>query len=712
MNAKKFLILGLIINGLVFSSCARHEPSSSIVSSNTETSVSESIESSEDISSSEESSEPISISSSEEEQVTYLTVSEAVELARTVGETGTQEKQYVTGTIKNIINSNYGEMYITDGENDLYIYGVYSANGDLRYNELEEKPYTNDEVFLYGFIKTYNGNPEMGASWLQKFISHQDDIDVSDYDPVDIIDARAALEGTKVLLHGVVANITYATGKVPSGFYLVDETSSILVYSNEVAGSVEVGEEVRVAGVRDNYILESEQYGYQGSIQVSDAIFVESIGRTRDPLKDWIEESTMKKLMETPLDNNITTKIYKVTALIKKVPGSGFVNYYIDDLDGKTGSYVYTLCNGSDFSYLDAFDGKICTTYVAIHNAKSTNAGIFYRLMPINVKEDKNFSMTDEEICNFALEYYAAPQFKAEYSSDPELELLTSISNDIIPFEDVQLLYTLDIEDTLAHLVYEDDKTILHLDEGTYTVHMDIKASYKTGNAYYALTFEVVIADIPTTITISEVINDADDDDVVKVRGVVMSSLINQTGFYLNDGTGVIAVRTSAETIKNIDIGNDVVLEGTKTHIKPSATNIGQTCIDGATLLVNLLGNHEYDKSTFVTNLTFDEIINYKNLQGSVDYTCTVFVAQCYLRKSSSQYSTNYYLSNAAHTKEYYLYAGNGGQYAAYDGFSDGSTLLTVEFTLCNWNAKTEYRACIVSASDGQTTVLNNYNFK
>ena len=714
MNTKKYLILGLIINGLIFSSCAKGGQSITPSSSN-ESETSESSASSESISSSEESSES-SESSSEEPEITYLSVSEAVELALSVGPEGTAEKQYVTGFVKNITNATYGEMYITDGENDLYIYGVYSANGDLRYNELDEKPYSGDEVFLYGFVKTYNGNPEMGASWLQDFISHQGEIDVDDYSPVDIITARNSDEGSKVLLHGVVANITYANGKVPSGFYLVDNTSSIYVYSNEIAGRVEVGEEIRVAGVRDNYILDSEtsyaqQYGYQGSIQVADAIFVESIGRSRDPLKGWIEESTMKNLMETPLTDNITTKIYKVNAIVKKVPGSGFVNYYIDDLDGKTGSYVYTLCNGSDFAYLDAFDNKICTVYVAIHNAKSTNSGIFYRLMPINVKENTDFSMTNADICNFALEYYAAPQFKAEYNSDPKLELLTSVSNEYIPFEDVTLSYSVSSDDTLAHINETDGKVVLNLEKGTYTVHMTVKANYQGTSTTLAFTFEVAIVDIPATITVSDAI-DTDDGETVTVRGIVMSSLINQTGFYLNDGTGVIAVRVNATTIKEIDVGNDVVLQGTKTHVKATETNIGQTCIDNATLVANLMGHHDYDKSVFVKSLSFEDIINYKNTTGQTDYTTTVFVVECYLRKNASQYSTNYFLSNADHTKEYSLYAGSGAQYAAFDAFSDGNTLLTVEFALCNWNQKTEYRACIVSASDGETTILNTYNFK
>ncbi|MBO6261173.1 MAG: hypothetical protein J6N95_01020, partial [Bacilli bacterium] len=70
-----------------------------------------------------------------------------------------------------------------------------------------------------------------------------------------------------------------------------------------------------------------------------------------------------------------------------------------------------------------------------------------------------------------------------------------------------------------------------------------------------------------------------------------------------------------------------------------------------------------------------------------------------------------YYLSNAAHDKEFLLYAGSGTQYSAFDAFSDDREI-TVEFMLVDWNTKSEYRACIVSASDGTTTILNALNFQ
>ena len=717
MKANKLFILGLITCGLVLSSCngsnSVEESQSDAPTTSADVLPSSSEEqipsSSADIDSSDASN-----SSEEIPDVTYLTVSEAYDLALEVGDAGTSERQYVHGFVKKITNANYGEMYITDGAKELYIYGVYSANGAKTYPELAEKPYAGDEVFLYGIVKTYNGNPEMGASWLQKFISHQGEADLTEYTLMDVASARNAAKESKVIVQGVVASITYANGKVPSGVYLVDNTSSIYVYGPDVAGRVVVGEEIKVAGTRDDYILSTEisyaeQWGYQGSIQLADAIFVESIGKNREPLKSWIQESTMKDLLETPFTNNITTMIYKVNAIVNKDPREGFTNYYINDLDNETGSYVYTLCNGSDFTHLDKFDGKICTVYLALHNAKATASGAYYRLMPIDVKENTSFSMSNEEIAKFAVNYYVAKQFKNEYNADPALELLTSVNNTYVPFENVAISY----ESTTEGVTFEnaDGKLVLHLGAASGEVTIKVTANYKGIVFTKDITFNVVIIDIPDTIPVSDAISE-DDGEVVTVRGIVMSSLINQTGFYLNDGTGVIAVKTDSETIKNINIGNDVVMQGTKAHFKSTATNLGQNCIDSATLVANLMGNHEYSKAPFITDMTFDQIFEYKNTVSTNDYTCSVFVTQCYLRKNEGGFSTNYYLSNADHTKEYYLYAGSGSQYSAYEAFGTGSILLTVEFALCNWNTKSEYRACIISASDGETTILNDYNFR
>ena len=729
---KNLSLLLLTVFALSIGACANEEPTSEESKNNT-TSINNvsslneesSLEdySSDVNSSSNEEASSIDQSSSEDNTseeppvtVTYLSVSEAVALANQVGEDGTEEKQYVTGYVKSITNANYGEMYITDGTNDLYIYGVYSADGTKRYPDLENKPYTGDEVFLYGFVKTYNGNPEMGASWLQKMVSHQGEVDLNDYTESTVLAARSAVKGSKVRVSGVVAKINHANGMVPNGFYLIDNTSSIYVYSKEIAGRVEEGEEIEVAGTRDDYIIDSElalaqQFGYLGAIQLTDAIFVKSNGKNKEFNKTWIENTTVKAMMETPLTNNITSKVFKVNAIINKAPGSGFVNYYINDLDNRTGSYVYSMCNGSDFGYLNAYDGKICTVYLAIHNAKSTKSGIVYRLMPIAVEENQSFSMSDDEIINFALNYYSKEQFLEKYNSDPELEVMKSVSNEFIPFENVALSYESD-NTSLINFVNEDDKLMMHVYEGNGTVNVTLKGAYNGKNASIVIQVKVENVDLPETLTVAEVIDTA-DNETVTVRGIVMSSLVNQTGFYLNDGTGVIAIRTDKTTIGNIELGNEVVMQGVRKHVvKDGSSNKGQSCVDNATLVANLMGKNAYDTSTFITDKTLDELVDaYKNAQATIDLTTNVYVVECQLRKNAGGYSTNYYLSNAAHDKEFYLYAGSGGQYADFDAFSDGRTF-TATFMLCDWNTKSEYRACLISASDGTTTVVNSLNFK
>lgn len=710
---KKLSLLFLTVFALSLGACSSDAPSEESQNKTTSsgtTDVSSLIESS----SNEQQSSSSSDSSEESVDITYLTVSEAVALANEVGEEGTAQKEYVTGIVKSISNPNYGEMYITDGTSDLYIYGVYSSDGSKRYPELEEKPYTGDEVFLYGQIKTYKGSPEMGASWLQKMVSHQGEIDINDYISSTILAAREAAEGSKVKISGVVAKINHANGMVPNGFYLIDNTSSIYVYSKEIAGRVVEGEEIELAGTRDDYILDSEinlaqKYGYQGAIQITDAVFIKSNGKNKEFNKTWITSSSVKDMLDTPLTNNITSQVFKVNAIVNKDTGQGFTNYYFNDLDNKTGSYVYTMCNGGDFAYLDPFDGKICTVYLAIHNAKSTNSGIVYRLMPIAVEENKNFSMSDEEIINFALKYYAKEQFLDTYNSDPELEVLTSVSNEYVPFNNVSLSYESD--NALISFANEDQKLVMHVGDGNGTVNVTLKGSYNGKNASMVIQIKVSNVDIPDTKTVAEVINTA-DGETVTVKGIVMSSLVNQTGFYLNDGTGVIAIRTSKDTIANIELGNEVVMRGTRKHVvKDGSSNKGQSCVDDATLVANLMGKNDYSTSTFI-NKTFDEIFEYKFEQATTDLTTNVYVTTCYLVKKGSQYSTNYYLSNQAGDKQYLLYAGSGSQYSAFDSFATGTTELTVTFMLVDWNTKTEYRACLVSASDGTSTVINSLNFK
>lgn len=60
------------------------------------------------------------------------------------------------GTIAEVVNDNYGNMYLTNDNGDmLYVYGLYGENGQM-YKDIPNKPVVGDEIIIEGTINYYN----------------------------------------------------------------------------------------------------------------------------------------------------------------------------------------------------------------------------------------------------------------------------------------------------------------------------------------------------------------------------------------------------------------------------------------------------------------------------------------------------------------------------------------------------------------------------
>ena len=77
-----------------------------------------------------------------------LTVAEAIEIAMAETSTNPTTRYLIRATIVKVSNPTYGEMTIADETGEIYVYGTYSADGALRYSEMEERPVKGDEVLL------------------------------------------------------------------------------------------------------------------------------------------------------------------------------------------------------------------------------------------------------------------------------------------------------------------------------------------------------------------------------------------------------------------------------------------------------------------------------------------------------------------------------------------------------------------------------------
>ncbi len=637
-----------------------------------------------------------------------LTIAEALELC---GEPGniTSDRYYVRGIVESVKNGQYGQMIIKDDTGSIEIYGMYSADGSIGYALFEYKPVKGDEVLVHCILQNYNGTKEIKNARLIEYVNNQGNIDVSQYADATVSDARTAEKGTLLKIKGVVARITYANGMKPSGFILVGDGSSIYVYDGDAAQRVQIGNTVEVAGTKDYWILDSEidgasKFGYQGCNQLTNCILVSNDNGNTAFDTTWVQEITVKELMNIPVTEDVTTLTYKVNALVKKVPGNGFTNYYFFDIDGETGTYTYTQCNGNDFAWLDAFDGKICTVYITALNAKSTGTSCFFRFLPVDVI-DEGYTFDTTKAPEYVLEYHIMDLFKTEYTGNPMMEVPTSVSSELLGFAGATVSYASSNESAVK-FSEQDGKLIMEcLSSGKATVTVTV--TYGDHTATESVEITVDVPEDTNAGTVQDAIN-AELNAEVTVKGIVGPSLVNRDGFYLIDETGLISVIVADVTILGeIEPGQEIVIKGMrdKFHNNEGGTHAGQTAITKATVVANYYGQHEYDTSHFVTGKTVDD---FYGLDASVDYSTTVFVLKATVVFNETAYYTNASLVDADGTK-ITLYCSSGKQYGFLKQFAGQE--VTVELAACNWNNKKFWAGCVLAVHTEDGKIINTLNF-
>lgn len=634
----------------------------------------------------------------------------------------TTERYYVKAEIKSIDNADYGAMTIEDPTGTLSVYGTYSADGAKRYSELDEKPVKGDTVLLYGTIQNYKSKtPEIKSGWIIEFTKGIPSWSEDDYTEMTIGEAREAAVDSLVKVTGVVSRITFANGMKPNGFIIVGDNSSIYVYDNQIAIEVAVGNKITLLAKKTMFIASKEassakKFGYKGACQLIDGHLLSNDEATNDLDLSFAQEKTVKEVIETSPSANITSLIYHSNALIKRVQkeGQNFVNYYIDDLDGKTGSYVYTACDGNDFAWMDQYDGKICSVYYTALNAKSTSTGVLFRFLPIKI-EDNNYQFDKADAPKFAVEYYGLEQFDTVYSADPSKEMLTSVTSDLLNFGTATLSYSSSNTDLAYFKTGEDGKVIFHINSGTEGTATITVTGHLDGQTDFSKTMNIKITkpvDVSLAVNVKAAI-DASKGTELLVKGVIGPSLVNKNGFYLIDETGSLAVvMNSTDEFNGLQIGQTVYIKG-KRDLFASARNgtpsYFESCMTGCQIVKNEFGNVDYSTASFIKGKTLADLIA---LPVTDNYhTAEVYVITAGLKFVATKNYSNAYLKDG--DSEMRLYCTNASsQYQWINSYVDDTKTYTMEVAVCNWNNKNYYTACLLSITDSNgNKVMNTFNF-
>ena len=106
-----------------------------------------------------------------------LTIPQALAIAKLHAHNAyTTQKYYITGTVTGLYNTQYGNFYIEDADgNQICIYGLYSYDGETRYDAMEYKPVNGDEVTVYTILGMYNSTAQGKNAWLDEVVAHEHD---------------------------------------------------------------------------------------------------------------------------------------------------------------------------------------------------------------------------------------------------------------------------------------------------------------------------------------------------------------------------------------------------------------------------------------------------------------------------------------------------------------------------------------------------------
>lgn len=471
------------------------------------------------------------------------------------------------------------------------------------------------------------------------------------YDKVEYI-RNELVEGEIATVRGVVVKHNYTGQSTPyiTGFWLADKTGSIYVYGENVAKSVEVGNTVVVKGVKAYYIPQNDagaaaSVNYKGMLQLTSPEILENDNKTSLVIdKNVITTTTVKDILEIPLTEDITGKIFRVKGRWSKVTPGDFTNYYLNDLNRVDSIMAYTQSNGKDYKWTDPYDGKTVEMLIIVSIGKPGVGA--WRMCPVSFIDD-NVQVSAQEEANYAAERLLN-EFADTYNTETtvtfakEDEFLAG-SNRTISSSSNQI--------TVNNGETENSVVISASELGKITIEASVTFDGATGTA----TKEIEIVEkpkVPAT-PIAEV-KEMEDGSEVTIEAVVAKvtykSSMTPQGLFLADETGTIVLRcedNKLDLIADIKDGNKVVVKGTVAHYVKNADNASNAGYSGDLQLTN---PEIIDVDTNVheipaTSYTQSSITEIMNTLPSTNLSSAMFVVRAKVVKNQNTYATSYNLA-------------------------------------------------------------------
>lgn len=184
-----------------------------------------------------------------------ITIAKALEIGGTYTKDNySTEKYTITGAITEVQNATYGNVVISDGTNSILVYGLYSADGTVRYDAMDNKPGLGDVITVTGVLGKYT-SAQMKSGWVLDVEYHtcSEYKDATCKEPAKCVVCGEAKDDILADTHNYVdGRCTICNGADPNFEGEVKEVATVtLKYSGTTTGNMNGEDQAALLGLDD-----------------------------------------------------------------------------------------------------------------------------------------------------------------------------------------------------------------------------------------------------------------------------------------------------------------------------------------------------------------------------------------------------------------------------------------------------------------------------
>lgn len=434
----------------------------------------------------------------------------------------------LTGTIKNLKNTEYGNFDLVDETGSVYVYGLTTektGSNDKSFSKLGLKE--GDVLTLEGTRAAYNGVAQVGGP--AYYISHVAGDAPADPAPVAMTIAEAVAQTDSVLVSGTVMALC------AKGFILQDESGVAFIYDTKYSQTYSVGDQVKVGG-------KPGAYNYANQI-TPNAKYYEKTGSIEVTYPDPVvlnaaKVAEMKDGAGADKNVGVYNPFYITVEGTVRVSGNYF-NLDIDGVETSTaqGSF-YQLTDAQKEELTALKDKAVVLTGYFQSISQSSGVPKFFNVIYLTVEEKEaegGEEPTEKTARNLAFLPAAAT---ATLGQDFTAPTLNGVTDGVAYSSSNTEVATVDAATGVVTLVAAGETTITATAAETETL--------QAGSASYTLTVSAAAVEPvgPLTVTIAEFLAaEVSNTQEYQLTGV-MSGTYNTTygNFYLEDATAKVLV--------------------------------------------------------------------------------------------------------------------------------------------------------------------------